>query len=91
MAWGYRLDVLSTAEASRLRSAGRVCAVRGCEHQPRYRSCFRYSRSSGGPVTTSRPLCPRHARVFSMKYVLAWPHLARRVRRAGGAAVLAAA
>jgi hypothetical protein len=44
-------------------------------------SAYRYSRSNGPAVTASRPLCTRHARLFSMKYTLAWPAMLRRIRR----------
>jgi hypothetical protein len=32
-------------------------------------------------VTATRLLCTRHARLFSMKYTLAWPSMLRRARR----------
>ncbi|MES1172517.1 MAG: hypothetical protein ABUL77_04720 [Bacteroidota bacterium] len=65
------------------RQAGRVrgCAVGRCGESPQYLSAYRYSRKSGRAVTVSRALCAKHARLFSMKYTLAWPSMLRRARR----------
>jgi len=38
-------------------------------------------RAGGRPITVTRPLCARHARLFSMKYSQAWPGMMRRLRR----------
>lgn len=84
MAWGYRLDVIGAREAARCRDQQRGCSASGCGDSPQYLSAYRYSRSNGRAVTVSRPLCTRHARLFSMKYTLAWPALLRRVRRQVG-------
>jgi hypothetical protein len=81
MAWGYRLDVMGAREAARCREDGRGCAVVRCASLPLYVSAYRYVRAAGQAVTASRPLCIKHARLFSMKYSLAWPNMLRRVRR----------
>jgi hypothetical protein len=82
MAWGYRLEVLSARDGARCRDNGRGCSVSRCGESPQFMSAYRYARSSGAAVTTSRPLCVGHARLFSMKHSLAWPAmLLRRTRR----------
>ena len=81
MAWGYRLEVIGAREGARCREDGRTCSAPGCGVSPQYMSAYRYTRSSGTPVTATRALCIRHARLFSMKYSLAWPDMLRRVRR----------
>jgi hypothetical protein len=81
MAWGYRLEVLAAREAARCRDDGRGCSAARCGDSPQYLSAYRYSRSNGPAVTASRPLCTKHARLFSMKYTLAWPNMLRRARR----------
>jgi hypothetical protein len=81
MAWGYRLEVMGARETARCREDGRGCAVSRCQALPLYNSAYRYARAAGRLVTTTRPLCGRHARLFSMKFSLAWPSLSRRARR----------
>ena len=81
MAWGYRLEVIGARAAARCRDEGRGCSVGRCGDSPQYVSAYRYSRSNGSAVTASRPLCIKHARLFSMKYTLAWPNMLRRARR----------
>ena len=75
------MDVIGSREAGRLREAGRCCSAPKCKDVPQYLAAYRYSRSDGRPVTSNRPLCVTHARVFSMKRSLAWPDMLRRVRR----------
>lgn len=82
MAWGYRLELLGSRDAAHLHTAGRWCSVRGCGEGPRFMSAYRFARATGRAVTTTRPLCVKHARRFSMKYSLAWPQTVRRPRRA---------
>lgn len=81
MAWGYRLELMGAREGSRGRDGGRGCSVGGCEHLPQYLSAYRYARANGRAVTATRLLCVVHARLFSMKYSLAWPDTLRRIRR----------
>jgi hypothetical protein len=81
MAWGYRLEVIGAREAARCRDKGRGCSASRCGDSPQYVSAYRYSRSNGRAVTATRPLCTKHARLFSMKYSLAWPDMLRRARR----------
>ncbi len=81
MAWGYRLEVLGAREGARCREEGRGCSVGKCGVSPQYISAYRYTRSEARAVTVNRPLCVKHARLFSMKYSLAWPDTLRRVRR----------
>lgn len=92
MAWGYRLELMGTRDAIRCRDDGRGCAVGKCDAVPQYVSAYRYARGNGRAVTVARGLCVRHARLFSMKYSLAWPDMMRRFRRtiASGWAQLAA-
>lgn len=81
MAWGYRLEVIGARGAVRRRGEARGCSAAGCGDSPQYLSAYRYSRSNGTAVTATRLLCTRHARLFSMKYTLAWPDMLRRARR----------
>jgi hypothetical protein len=81
MAWGYRLELMGAKEGALCREDGRGCSTGRCGNSPQFLSAYRYSRASGRAVTVSRPLCVKHARLFSMKYSLAWPDLLRRVRR----------
>ena len=81
MAWGYRLEGLGSRSAARHREAHRQCAVGSCATCPLYVSSYKYARSEGRVVTVTRPLCTKHAMLFSMKYSLAWPGMFRRVRR----------
>jgi hypothetical protein len=81
MAWGYRLEVLGARDGVRCREDGRGCSVGKCDTVPQYQSAYRYSRVNGRAVTVTRTLCVRHARLFSMKYSLAWPDTLRRPRR----------
>jgi hypothetical protein len=82
MAWGYRLGMLHGREGIRTRaqrkSGHEACSVSRCQDAPRYVSAYRYSRVDGRAVTVTRPLCTRHARLFSMKHTLAWPHMRRK-------------
>lgn len=81
MAWGYRLEMMGGRDGARCREDGRGCSVGKCHALPQYSSAFRYSRGGGGAVTVTRVLCVKHARLFSMKYSLAWPDMLRRPRR----------
>jgi hypothetical protein len=81
MAWGYRLELMGAREGARCREDGRGCSVGGCGHFPQYLSAYRYTRANGKAVTTTRPLCVAHARLFSMKCSLAWPDTLRRIKR----------
>lgn len=88
MAWGYRLGMLHGREGIRPRGPQRkdevktlACSASHCADTPRYLSAYRYSRVDGRAVTVTRPLCTRHARLFSMKYTLAWPQMRRRSSR----------
>jgi hypothetical protein len=82
MAWGYRLGTLNGREGTRLRTQHKDCSVAVCGGEPRYLSAYRYSRLDGRAVTVTRSLCTRHARLFSMKYSLAWPDMLRKPKRA---------
>lgn len=81
MAWGYRLELLGGRDGARCREDGRGCSVGKCAGLPQYVSAYRYSRNNGRAVTVTRGLCVKHARLFSMKYSLAWPNMLRRPRR----------
>jgi hypothetical protein len=81
MAWGYRLELLGARDAGRYRDSGRGCSAAHCEETPHFVSAYRYVRAAGAPVTATRPLCVKHARVFSMRHGLAWPDMLRRFRR----------
>jgi len=85
MAWGYRLETLNARGGAERRQDGRGCSVGRCGNSPQFVSAYRYSRKtgreSGRAVTVSRILCVKHARLFSMKYSLAWPTMHRRARR----------
>jgi hypothetical protein len=81
MAWGYRIEVLNAREAGRCRDAGRGCSAGKCGDSPQFLSVYRYARVGGRAITASRPLCVKHARLFSMKFSLAWPDRLKRVRR----------
>ena len=81
MAWGYRLESMGAREAGLHREQDRGCSVGGCAATPQFLSAYRYVRAQGGAVTATRLLCVRHARLFSMKYSLAWPDMLRRSRR----------
>lgn len=87
MAWGYRLELMVGREGARVRqekTPGRACgcSIAKCENFPQYLAAYRYSRANGRAVTASRTLCVKHARLFSMKFSLAWPDMLRRPRRA---------
>ena len=91
MAWGYRLGMLHGREGIRPRGSQRkgespACSVSRCDAAPRYLSAYRYSRADGRAVRVTRLLCTHHARLFSMKYTLAWPHMLRRSNRSPVAA-----
>lgn len=81
MAWGYRLEALTARGGAECRQDGRGCSVGHCGNSPQFVSAYRYSRKTGRAVTVSRTLCVKHARLFSMKYSLAWPTMLRRPRR----------
>jgi len=81
MAWGYRLEPMGSRSAVRHREALRSCAVGTCPAFPGYVSSYKYSRTQGRVVTVTRPLCGKHALLFSMKYTVAWPGVFRRLRR----------
>ena len=81
MAWGYRLEGMGSREAARGKDGARGCSVGACDHPPQFLSAYRYMRADGRAVTATRTLCVRHARLFSMKYSLAWPDMMRRPRR----------
>jgi hypothetical protein len=81
MAWGYRLGTLNGREGNRLRAPHKDCSVAACGAEPRYLSAYRYSRLDGRAVTVTRSLCIKHARLFSMKYSLAWPDTLRKPKR----------
>jgi hypothetical protein len=85
MAWGYRLESMGSRSVARHREALRSCAVGTCPAFPAYVSSYKYSRgqSQGNVrvVTVTRPLCGKHAMLFSMKYTVAWPGVFRRLRR----------
>ena len=81
MAWGYRLEVLGSRDGARCREDGKGCSVGQCDALPQYLSAYRYSRVNGRAVTVTRTLCVKHARLFSMKYSLAWPGMFRGIRR----------
>ncbi len=86
MAWGYRLEPMGSRSAARHREALRSCAVGSCPAFPAYLSSYKYSRAQtqgvARVVTVTRPLCGKHAMLFSMKYTVAWPGVFRRLRRA---------
>ena len=85
MAWGYRLESMGSRSVARHREALRSCAVGSCPAFPAYLSAYKYSRTqpqgSVRVVTVTRPLCGKHAMLFSMKYTVAWPGVFRRLRR----------
>ena len=87
MAWGYRLESMGSRTAARHREALRSCAVGSCPTFPCYVSSYKYSRAqpqgqgNARVVTVTRPLCGKHAMLFSMKYTVAWPGVFRRLRR----------
>jgi len=72
---------MGSREVSRCHEDERGCAASRCQGSPIYVSSYRYVRAGGRPITVTRPLCARHARLFSMKYSQAWPGMMRRLRR----------
>ena len=64
-----------------MKAQHKECSVPNCHGEPKYLSAYRYSRLDGRAVTVARPLCVRHARLFSMKYSLAWPNMLRKPKR----------
>ena len=75
------MESMGSRSAARHRQALRSCAVGTCQAFPAYVSSYKYARAQGRVVSVTRPLCGKHAMLFSMKYTVAWPGVFRRLRR----------
>jgi hypothetical protein len=71
MAWGHRLKRLTKKERELCRTRDWGCW--GCDVSVEYVSNYSYTSAHGHAAHARRPLCPSHARLFAMRYCLAWP------------------
>lgn len=78
MAWGHRLKRLTKRERELCRSMGWGCGA--CDDGVEYVSSYSYTSAHGPAVHARRPLCAEHARLFAMRYCLAWPTQDGRVK-----------
>jgi hypothetical protein len=78
MAWGHRIKRLTKKERELCRSMGWGCGA--CDAGVEYVSNYSYTSGRGHTAHARRPLCPEHARLYAMRYCLAWPTQAGRVR-----------
>jgi hypothetical protein len=78
MAWGHRLKRLTKKERELCRTMAWGCS--GCDRQVDYVSNHSYASAHGHAAHARRPLCAEHARLFAMRYCLAWPVQGSRVK-----------
>jgi hypothetical protein len=78
MAWGHRLKRLTKKERELCRSMGWGCGA--CDRVVDYVSNYSYTSARGHAAHARRPLCAEHARLYAMRYCLAWPTQDGRVR-----------
>jgi hypothetical protein len=78
MAWGHRLKRLTKKERELCRSMGWGCGA--CDSAVEYVSNYSYASARGHAAHARRPMCADHARLFAMRYCLAWPTQDGRVR-----------
>jgi hypothetical protein len=78
MAWGHRLKRLTKRERELCVSMGWGCGT--CDEPVEYVSNYSYASVHGHAAHARRTMCPGHARVFAMRYGLAWPTQDSRVK-----------
>jgi hypothetical protein len=78
MAWGHRLKRLTKKERELCRTRGWGCA--SCDDPVDYVSSYSYASGHGHAAHARRPMCGDHARVFAMRFGLAWPTQDRKVK-----------
>jgi hypothetical protein len=78
MAWGHRLKRLTKRERELCQTLGWGCGA--CDETVEYVSNYSYASTRGHTAHARRTLCPEHARLFAMRYCLAWPTQDARVR-----------